>query len=67
MMNSEVDKLYARLDMNSDRIENAKDKKEYSMLIEQRKNIIKQLSDLGEVILDDISVSTTPLFEESKQ
>ena len=31
MMNSEVDKLYARLDMNSDRIENAKDKKEYSM------------------------------------
>ena len=64
MRNSEVDKLYAHLARNENSIKNAKDKKEYFMLIELRKSIIKKLNDLGEVILDDISVSAAPIFEE---
>lgn len=65
MMSSDIDELYGRLDTNSDRIENAKNEAEYSMLIEERKDIIKKLNNRGEVILDDIDISATPIFEEN--
>lgn len=65
MMSSDIDELYGQLDTNSDRIENAKNETEYSMLIEERKDIIKKLNDRGEVVLDDIYISATPIFGEN--
>ena len=65
MMSSDIDELYGQLDTNSDRIENAKNETEYSMLIEERKDIIKKLNDRGEAVLDDIYISATPIFGEN--
>lgn len=65
MMSNKIDELYAQLEENSERIENANNETEYSKLVDERKKIIKELNDRGEVILDDIGIAATPIFEEN--
>ena len=42
MMNSEIAKLYSRLNDNADKIENVGTKEEYLQLLANRKSIIKK-------------------------
>lgn len=66
MMNSEIAKLYSRLNDNADKIENVGTKEEYLQLLANRKSIIKRLNELGEVVIDDIDISAIPIFEKDK-
>ena len=65
MMSNKIDELYAQLEENSERIENANNETEYYKMVDERKKIIKELNDRGEVILDDIGIAATPIFEEN--
>lgn len=64
MMNNFSENLVKQLDINEKRLAEAKSQEEYSALLKERKNIIKKLNELGMAVMDDLSVSATPIFDK---
>lgn len=64
MMNNFTENLVKQLDLNEKQLAEAKSQEEYSALLKERKNIIKKLNELGMAVMDDLSVSATPIFDK---
>lgn len=64
MMNNFTENLVKQLDLNEKQLAEAKSREEYLALLKDRKDIVKKLNDAGMTIMDDLSVSATPIFDD---